>query len=66
MPKIPKAQTGVGGEGAEDQLLSGDYFLLYLVLFLLAVFYVGITYILKDANSDREKRLENLSKAKKA
>jgi type VI protein secretion system component VasF len=61
MPSIPKQQYE-GNEGVEDSIISGEHFLLYLVLFLLAVFYLVIMWILNSSNNDRVERLESLNK----
>lgn len=56
----PKAQFG--NEQNENQVISGDYFLLYLVLFLLATFYFIIMWVLSSSNNDRLDRLGKLKK----
>jgi preprotein translocase subunit YajC len=62
MGRIPKQQ---GSNEQVEGVMNADYFLLYLVLFLAATFYVFIMYILKDADSDRLNRLKSLKKGEK-
>ena len=42
------------------QNLASDYFLLVLVLVILAIFYLVITYIIRSTDQDRIERLNKL------
>ncbi len=48
------------GNEKNENNLSGDYFLLYLVLFVLATFYFIIMWVLSSSNNDRIDRLGRL------